>query len=490
LSFSANKKEEKVAVHYLHGLETIELSDGLRPVRTIKTSVIGLVGTAPLADANLFPLNTPVALFADPAKAQKLGIKGTLLDAVNAVYSQGSATVVVVRVAEGANERETWSNAVGSVTAKTGVWALLKARAMLKVVPKLLAAPGLTAARPGNGIVSAVVATQGANYAAGTTKLDFEAAPAGGRTAQGTVQVVGGQVTGITITDPGYGYKTAPAGTISGAGTGATVKTTLGTVPNPVAKAIEAVTKRLRAVAFVDGPGTSYEDAVAYRNDFGSDRVMILDPGVLVYDSAISDYVVRPASAYAAGLQARIDREEGFWFSFSNHEILNIGGPSRPVDFMYSDADAEANQLNENEITTIIHDDGFRFWGLRSTAQDLQWSFLAVRRTADAIYESLEQAHRAFLDKPFGSTLLSSIEDSVNAYLLTLKRRGALIGGKCKIDPYVNTKDTLLAGELYVDFDLEPPAPLEHLIFQARRNPAYYTDFIEDFASQVSGVNN
>lgn len=473
-----------MAVTYLHGLETIELDTGIRPVQTVKSSIIGVVGTAPDADPLLFPLNTPVALFANPVKANKLGRAGTLFDAVNAIYSQGSATVVVIRVAEGQNQGETWANTVGTALAKTGVWALLKARPMLRLTPKILIAPGLTGDRPNNGIVSANVSNGGDGYTAATF-VTFADAPANGRTAQGTVQVVGGKVTGLTITDPGFGYTAPPVATITGAGAGATVTATLGTVANPVGKALEALTKRLRAVAFVDGPGTSYEDAVAARSDFGSQRVMVIDPGVQVYDTSAAAYVTRPASGYAAGIQARVDVEKGFWFSFSNEEILNIGGPSRAVDFMYSDPDSEANMLNAAQVTTIIHDDGFRFWGLRNTGNDPLWAFMSVRRTADMIYESLEMAHRPFLDKPFSYALLDNIQNSVNAYLRTLRGRGALINGECVIDQNVNTKDTFVNGELIVDFDLEPPAPLEHLTFQARRNPEYYTDFIEEFVSSV-----
>ena len=36
---------------YHHGVRVLELSAGLRPVRAISTAIIGLVCTAPLADA-------------------------------------------------------------------------------------------------------------------------------------------------------------------------------------------------------------------------------------------------------------------------------------------------------------------------------------------------------------------------------------------------------------------------------------------------------
>jgi phage tail sheath protein FI len=142
--------------------------------------------------------------------------------------------------------------------------------------------------------------------------------------------------------------------------------------------------------------------------------------------------------------------------------------------------------LNSNQVTTIIHDDGFRFWGLRNTGTDPLWAQLSVRRTADMVYESLERAERSRLDKPFSTQLLSGIQGDVNAYLRLLRSRGALIGGKAWIDPTINTPATFAAGELSVDFDLEPPACLEHLQFRARRNPNYYNDFIEEFSRTVT----
>ena len=50
----------------------------------------------------------------------------------------------------------------------------------------------------------------------------------------------------------------------------------------------------------------------------------------------------------------------------------------------------------------------------------------------------------------------------------------------------INPPATFAAGELSVDFDLEPPALLEHLQFRARRNPQYYVDFIEEFNRSIA----
>jgi phage tail sheath protein FI len=485
-----------VTVQYLHGLETIELDSPSGPVETVKSNVIGLIGTAPDADPVKFPLNTPVPIFSDALMAGDLKTSGTLLNGIDAIYSQKSALVVVVRVAEGATgadqEAHSWSNLVGSPTGKTGVWSFLKARPTLRVVPKILVAPGFTSHRPTTGVSAFVITDPGSGYTQATTSVTV-AAPTDltkGKQAHAIAQVVGGEVTGIILTDPGFGYSSPPTVTISDSatvpGTGATATATLGGVANPVGVALASIVDRLRAVAYLDGPGTDYAGAVAYRQDYGSQRVMVIDPGVLQWDIVGSQYVTRPASAYAAGIQARIDEEKGFWYPFSNNIIQGIGGPARPVDFMPNDRDCEANALNAAQVTTIIHDDGYRFWGLRGTGDEPLWAQMAVRRTADMVYESIERAERSRMDLPFSYALLDAITGDVNKYLRLLRARGALIGGKCWIEPTLNTPATFANGELTVDFDLEPPASLEHLQFRARRNPNYYTDFIEEFTRRIA----
>ena len=130
--------------NFLHGVEVLELTQGVRPLQTVRSAVIGLIGTAPNADATVYPLNEPVLIPGSRSKADKLGAGGTLPDAMEAIFSQVGATVVVVRVAEGSDEAATIVNMEGDGTAKTGVWAFLKAESVLGISPKILCAPGYT----------------------------------------------------------------------------------------------------------------------------------------------------------------------------------------------------------------------------------------------------------------------------------------------------------------------------------------------------------
>jgi hypothetical protein len=155
-----------------------------------------------------------------------------------------------------------------------------------------------------------------------------------------------------------------------------------------------------------------------------------------------------------------------------------ITGVSRPIDFNLSDTNSEANLLNENEVATIIQKDGYRLWGNRTTASDPNWAFLSVRRTADMVYESIENAFLWAMDRPLSANLVLDIQESVNAYLRHLTNLGAILGGTCWMDPNLNSKEQLMAGKLYMDFDIEPPAPLEHLTFRAHRENGYYEELV------------
>ncbi len=133
---------------FLHGVEAVQLNGGVRPIDTVRTSVIGVIGTAPNADASIFPLNVPVLLLGDRTKAAALGTSGTLPLAIDGIYDQCGAAVVVIRVAQGANYNETKANIMASVDSATGQRkgnaAFLSARSKVFITPKILIAPGFT----------------------------------------------------------------------------------------------------------------------------------------------------------------------------------------------------------------------------------------------------------------------------------------------------------------------------------------------------------
>jgi hypothetical protein len=135
-----------MATDYHHGVRVVEVNDGIRPIRTIATAVVGLVCTAADADATYFPVDTPVLVTNIMEAIGKAGVHGTLAKTLDAIADQGAPIVVVVRVAEGLDEAATTTAVIGTVTAAgayTGMQALLAAEAKLGVRPRILACPGL-----------------------------------------------------------------------------------------------------------------------------------------------------------------------------------------------------------------------------------------------------------------------------------------------------------------------------------------------------------
>ena len=346
-----------------------------------------------------FPLNTPVLVPGDAGLAAKLGTAGTLPQAMDDIFDQTGAVVIVVRVAEGNDNAATLTKVIGGVNVDgtyEGVHALLGAESVTGFRPRILCAPGFTHQRESG-------------------------------------------------------------------------------LANPVVAEMLGIAERMRAVIIKDGPNTTDAAAIADRGDWGSKRVYIVDPQVKIRNR-LGEIVDKPSSARVAGLIAKTDAEKGFWWSPSNQVINGIIGTSRSVDFSLGDANSRANLLNEQEVATIIRQDGFRLWGNRTCSDDPKFAFLSVVRTADMINDSILAAHMWAVDRNITKTYLEDVAEGVNDYLDRLKAQGAILGGRCFPSPGLNTPSSIADGKVFFDFEFTPPFPAEHITFRSK----LVNDFIEE----------
>ena len=60
---------------FLHGVETVEITKGARTVQTVKTAVVGIVGTAPIDDVEQAnrTINTPTLILNETEAVKYFG---------------------------------------------------------------------------------------------------------------------------------------------------------------------------------------------------------------------------------------------------------------------------------------------------------------------------------------------------------------------------------------------------------------------------------
>lgn len=391
---------------YHHGVEVVEINDGTRTISTVSTAVVGMVCTASDADADMFPLNEPVLITSPQNAIAKAGTKGTLAKSLQAIADQSKPVIVVVRVAEGTGDgdeaqAQTISNIIGTTDENgkyTGLKALLTAKAVTGVKPRILGVPGLD--------------TQ------------------------------------------------------------------------EVATALASVAQKLRAFAYVSAWGCkTISDVIAYRENFSARELMIIWPDFLGWDTTTNATTTSYATAIALGLRAKIDNDTGWHKTLSNVGVNGVIGISASVFWDLQEKGTDADLLNEAGVTTLIRADGFRFWGNRNCSDDPLFQFENYTRTAQIIADTMAEGHMWANDKPVTATLIRDIIDGINAKFREMKSGGYIIDATCWFDEEANSKETLKAGKLYIDYDYTPVPPLENLTLRQRITDKY-------LANLVSSVNS
>lgn len=393
---------------FLHGVETIEIQKGARTIKTVKTAIVGLVGTAPISSvaAEYRTINEPTLILNEIDAVKYFGEQTsgyTIPQALQSIFDQGAGVVIVINVFDPVKHQSVSDVTIGDINGgvdaltgkRTGMKAFEDCYSLFGYFPKTIIAPVFCEE-------TAVVSQ---------------------------MKAICDKIRAIGLVD-------APIGT--------TVQ--------------EAITGR--------GP----EGTINFNTS--SDRVILCYPHLKVYDSELDTNILQPYSQRLAGVIAAKDVNKGYHWSPSNTEINGIVGVEKQLTSMINDPTSEVNTLNEAGIVTVFNSygSGFRTWGNRSAAFPASThptNFINVRRTADILHESVEYSMLQFIDFPIDNGLIDSISESVNAFIRTLIGRGALIDGKCYYNPDKNPVTEIANGHLLFDVEFMPPTPAERITFES-----------------------
>ena len=477
---------------FLHGVQVLEVDDGIRPIRTVRSSVIGLVGFGDndetRASIQIGTGNAKLKFTAVP----DLGAAGNnvTVRAINPGTNNASLSVSV------SGNAITISLATdGSAAATSTASQVLAAVNATSAVTDFLLEASLGTGSSGASVYVAHAATNLVGGVDSTFPLDtpvLVTSPTGldarlgadsylGLALEAIYKQAGAVVVVVRTEDPSgdateltgvYALKRAQAdlgytpriivaegGHIDGGGS--------------VIGDLKSVAASCRAIAIVGLPSsvyTSATDATGWVSDNGNERTFAIWPSI----NGGQD----PAP-FVAGVLAKSDNDNGFWWSPSNQEAFGISQLDSPVDFQLGDSTSLANVLNEGKVTTFIRQGGFRVWGNLTGSIDPKWQFLSVRRTADIINDSILYNHLWAVDRNITRTYLEDVSDGVNAYLATLTNLGAIIGGKCWPDPVLNSPDQIALGKVYFNFEFTPPYPAQTVTFRSILTNDYLSELID-----------
>ena len=230
-----------------------------------------------------------------------------------------------------------------------------------------------------------------------------------------------------------------------------------------VTKSLCVIAGKLRAFVYASCHGcNTMAEAITYRQKFNEREVMLLWPDFIAYNPKSGENETFPAPAYACGLRAYIDHEQGWHKSLSNVPVKNVLGMSRHVFWSLQAEDSDANSLNNKEITTIIRRNGFRFWGNR-TPETNAYIFEVYTRTAQVLADSIAEAQFETIDSPLTPANVKDVISAIRAKLDSLVTAGKLIGAECWYDVVDNSTTDLRQGRVRIRYKYTPVPPLEDM---------------------------
>lgn len=242
-----------------------------------------------------------------------------------------------------------------------------------------------------------------------------------------------------------------------------------------VATEMAAVSKKLAAGFVLDGPNGMIEDAIAYRGNFDEQHGLLVDPFVTVWDTEADAETSEPSSARVAGLLAATP----WWESASSRVMRGITGTARDIDYR-GDGTSRAELLNQNHVATVVRHPkgGHKLLGGRSLAADPKFAFFKRARVMNVFARTIMDQMQWAVDKNITRRYFEMVVDSMNKWIRREVALEHIAGGRCWIEPGLNTAESMEGGEAIFDYDFVEYGEAERVTFRAHINNGYLADIV------------
>ena len=175
-----------------------------------------------------------------------------------------------------------------------------------------------------------------------------------------------------------------------------------------------------------------------------------------------------PPGGHIVGVYARSDNDVGVHKAPANEVIRGA------QELQVTITKGEQDILNPKGVNCIrsFPGRGIRIWGARTTSSDPSWKYINVRRLFLFIEQSIDDGTQWVVFEPNDQDLWARVSQTVENFLTTVWRNGALMGADAseaffvRCDRSTMTQDDIDNGRLIVEIGIAPVKPAEFVIFR------------------------
>ena len=248
------------------------------------------------------------------------------------------------------------------------------------------------------------------------------------------------------------------------------------TIPDVQAALIGFCENKKSCFAILDVPMElkKTNDVANFRDMYDSTYAAMYHPWLEMYDAGAKRSAYFPPSGAVAGIYARTDIERGVHKAPANEVVRGCTG----LSCSYNEGEQDIlNPIGVNLIRAFTGR-GIRVWGARTISSNGLWKYLNVRRLFIYVEESIKANTNWVVFEPNSTTLWNRVTRTIETFLATCWRDGALAGSSpseaffVECGPTTMTQDDIDNGRLICQIGIAPVKPAEFVIFRITQKTA------------------
>ena len=215
-------------------------------------------------------------------------------------------------------------------------------------------------------------------------------------------------------------------------------------------------------------------EVAEFRDMYDSTYAALYHPWLEMYDAGARRTAYFPPSGAMAGVYARVDTERGVHKAPANEIVKGCTG----LSVNYNDGEQDIlNPIGVNLIRAFTGR-GIRVWGARTISSNGLWKYLNVRRLFIYVEQSIKANTSWVVFEPNSEVLWGRVKRTIESFLATCWRDGALAGTApeqayfVECGPTTMTQDDVDNGRLICNIGIAPVKPTEFVIFRITQKTA------------------